>query len=305
MIIAIDESGSFDPTSTKLNFFAAVHLRQRKTLYKSKKEHFEKWEKNLPRSLKNAKGEIKSSSLSEQQLEDFAANVVRAHYYVGITPLCIRPSDNPPSVINNIRSAQMIGIRDGSREYAELGRPGPAKTYEDMGNWFSKLSYTQYLKIVVLGKCITSSLVNTVGHSISGGYDDELGRIRFIIDRDFIREPYHNVFWREILRNQIYSFSRNDSEKYTKSGQLNLNDLFWNNCSFAHSHEHFELRIADAVNTILSRCCNDQTCLGAYDLIKNCLLRDGCIHQLVLDDVDLSTYRYSREENPWRNSRLK
>src|SRR5688572_21301840 len=114
MIIAIDESGSFEPASTKLNFFVAAHIRQRKTLYKTKRDLFASWVASLPRSLKNAKGEIKSSSLSDQQLEDFVAKIMITRPYIGITPVAIRPSDNPPAIVEKHRSIQMIGIREGS-----------------------------------------------------------------------------------------------------------------------------------------------------------------------------------------------
>src|ERR1700680_2646760 len=125
MILAIDESGSFDLGSTKLSFFVTVHIRQRQTLHKSKQVAFEKWERALPPSLKNAKGEIKSSSLSGQHLETFAAEVIRGgHCRVGITPLAIRPSENPLSVVDKYRSTQAMQIRDGSRMYAEQGKHG-------------------------------------------------------------------------------------------------------------------------------------------------------------------------------------
>ena len=64
-IIAIDESGSFGMGSTDRSFFIAVHIRQRKTFYKLKYCQFTEWECSLPKSLKNARGEIKSSSLSD------------------------------------------------------------------------------------------------------------------------------------------------------------------------------------------------------------------------------------------------
>jgi hypothetical protein len=210
----------------------------------------------------------------------------------------------------------MIGIREGNREFLELGKSGPAKIYEEFGGWLKKLSYPQYLKLELLGYCIVSSLVNTVGHSISGRYDEELTRITFKIDQDFIKQPRHNIFWRELLANQLWNFSQEEPlpilntweekghpflEKYRASGnRLNLNQLFQNNCSFVNSDGHFEVRIADAVATILSRCLNENTCLRAGHLIKRCVLRDGSFPKLILRDVEPSTYRYDRDQNPRR-----
>lgn len=80
MIIAIDETGSFNPDSKYRNFFVAVHIRQRKTLYKLKQRQFIQWESSLPKSLKNPKGEIKSSLLSDEQLIEFARNIICDHF---------------------------------------------------------------------------------------------------------------------------------------------------------------------------------------------------------------------------------
>ena len=178
-----------------------------------------------------------------------------------------------------------------------------------------KLNYVQYLKIFVLGECIAAALVNTVGHSISGKYDNELPNIRYLIDKDFIKEPRHNSFWHELLRNQLYDSSKKNPlpllrqwkkrghpflDKYMKNGHMNLNELFWKKLEFVPSHKNFEIRTADAVNTILLRYFNQQRCIDAYRAIKKFFCKDRRIHQYVLEDFDLTSYRYNPDENPWR-----
>lgn len=317
MIIAIDETGSFGVDSSSRSFFVAVHIRQRKTLYKDKRYHFIRWEKSLPRSLKNSKGEIKSSLLSDEQLTEFARDVVSAHYYIGITPYCIRPSKNPEAVVEKYRMANLMGIRGSAKEMRELCRPESfAKMYDDFGNWLEKLSYVQYLKILVLGACISTALSNTIGHSITGGYDDELTRIKFLIDRDFIKEPHHNIFWHEVLRNQLYYHSKKDPlpildkwinkghpflDKYERNGYLNFNELFWKQCTFVSSQDNFEIRIADAVNTILTRYINKRRCHEAYSLVKKCFLSNRNITELQYHDINLNDYQYDPADNPWRS----
>ena len=316
MIIAIDETGSFNTNSFDRSFFAAAHIRQRKTLYKIKKDQFIQWENSLPRSLKNAKGEIKSASLSNEQLTEFVHRVAYAHYFIGITPYCIRPLKNPKPVVEKHRTVHLDGIREGAKEFRELGESVNAKIYDDFGNWLKKLSYVQYLKILVLGGCITAALVNTVGHAITGGYDDELTRIKFLIDRDFIKEPQHNTFWHELLRHQLYYYSKRNPlpllkrwkskghpflEKYIRKGRLNFNELFWKHCNFESSHENFEIRIADAVNTILSRYFNKRQCYQAYSVIRKCFLGDGRVKEMLLSDFNLDDWRNKPAENPWRN----
>ncbi|HLC26961.1 MAG TPA: DUF3800 domain-containing protein [bacterium] len=315
MIIAIDESGTFDSEAKGRHFFVAVHLRQRKTLYRQKREQFATWESGLPRCLKNANGEIKSSKLSDQQLADFAHEVVCTPPKIGITSFAIRPADNPKGVVEKHRTVVLIGIGEGRKEYTALDRGRMAKAYEEFENWFRRLSYDHFLKIIVLGDCISSAMVNTVGHSISGKYDEELTRMRFIIDQDFIKGSRRNLFWHEVLRCQLYHESKSNPipllnkwkkkghpflEKYYRDGRLDFNELFWNQCEFASSHEHFELRISDAVNTIVSRYFNRACCLEAYRLVRTCFLKDRKVEQIVLKDFDLSSYHYNPGDNPWR-----
>jgi hypothetical protein len=314
MIIAIDETGTFNESSTRLNFFIAIQIRQRKTLYRQKHDEFRSWEASIDRSLKNHKGEIKTSSLSDDQLFDFARRVMTGAVPVGITPLAIRPADNPLAVFDKHCAVKLIGIRAGVDWYRKKGRVGLGRTYEELGNWFEKLNYQQRMKILLLEKCVADSFTNAIGHSISGKYDSELTRIRFKIDKDFVREPRTEIFWRELLRNELYSRSVEHPipvlkeweenghpflDMYHKNGSFDFNLLFRKNCGFENSHEHFEIRVADAVNTIFSRFLNDRRCGRAYNLVRRCILRDGHVQQFVLRDFDLSSYRYDPSKNPF------
>lgn len=66
------------------------------------------------------------------------------------------------------------------------------------------------------------------------------------------------------------------------------------------SHDHFEIRIADIVSTIVSRFFNRRRCTQAYSLVRKCFLADGKMRQLVLNDFDMNEYRYDPNDNPWR-----
>jgi hypothetical protein len=307
MIVAIDESGSFASNSTDRHFFAAIHLRQRKSLYEIKRRQFSAWETGLPRSIKNATGERKSSALSDRQLADFARQVIRSQPYVRITPYAIRPAENPATIVEKHRAVVVMGINRGRKMYGEQGKVALARTLDESAHWVKKLNYSQFVKIVVLGNCLFAAFVNSIGHSISGGYDDELPDLRFLVDRDFIREPRHNLFWLEvILRNLICNASENNPipvldeweeqnhpflAKYLRDGEFDFKELFWSRCAFVSSHQHFEIRIADAVNTILSRALNERGCNEAFRFISDCFCGDRRVHQLILNDVDLRADR--------------
>ena len=91
MIIAIDETGDSNESSERLNLFIAIQIRQRKTLYRQKHDEFHSWEASIDRSLKNHKGEIKTSSLSDDQLFDFARQVMAGAVPVGPRTLGTHP----------------------------------------------------------------------------------------------------------------------------------------------------------------------------------------------------------------------
>lgn len=243
MLIAIDETGSPAVSSDRLAFFVAVHLRQRKTMHRMKQYAFEQWEASLPASLKNHNGEIKGKQLGEEELVRFAKQVIVPHPAILVTTVGLRPSANSAEVVEKHRAVQAEGIRQGAMFYREHDNHRMARTYEEFLHWFRKLSYDQYLKVVLLGKCIARSLVNAFGHSIAGGYEDELMRLRYVIDRDFVREERSNAFWHELLRNQIWYSSKENPlplldtwksghpvlQRYSKDGRLNFNELFWKN----------------------------------------------------------------------------
>ncbi|MDX2027974.1 MAG: DUF3800 domain-containing protein [Alphaproteobacteria bacterium] len=315
MLIAIDESGSFDVKSKDINFFIAVHYRETGLRIEKKRRQFCAFEKSLPRSLKNSKGEFKGSRLSDEQLSEFADIVFGLPPKLGITPVALRSSEQSSLVIAKHRQVATAGIQEGIKGYLSLGRPAVARTYEEFGNWFGRLNDSQFLKIILLGHCIINSLINNIGHAISGGYDLELPNIRIVIDRDFIREERHLTFWKDLLRNQLWHISKQTPipllktwrtqghpflDKFTRNGRLDFNELFVKSCQFGFSHESPELRIADFSATIIGRYLNRKLCGAAFNAVKQSFLRHGKIEQIVLNDFDLDSWKYNPDDNPFK-----
>jgi hypothetical protein len=315
MLIAIDESGSFAAKAAGRNFFVAIHLRQGEQLLEQKRAQFVAWERTLPRSLKDSKGEFKGSALSDAQLLDFARHIFGRAPAVGVTPVAIQPSTHSAEVLVKHRHVALVGIKEGVNEYRSLGRPAVAQTYEEMGNWFKNLDGSLYLKVTLLGECIVNSLINAIGHSVSGGSDAELVDLRYVIDRDFVRGPRRLSFWREILRNQLWHITRRTPiplvtewrdtghpflTKIMRNGKPDLNDLFVSNCCFGSSREHLELRIADMTAAIVNRYINRRQCAAAYQIVRRFFLSHGKIVQVKLCDFDLDAWRYDPAKNPYR-----
>ena len=316
MIIAIDETGDFRPNSNKSNFFIAIHLRQSVSLLKDKEKQYFDWESSLPKSLKNSKGEIKGNALSGEQQLTFVRDVILKNHYVGITPIRFRSIENTEKIISDHKVIQLAGINDSILQAQKANKPHSAKTYRDFANWFRNLNYQQYMKIFLLGMCIVDGLRNTIGHAISGGYDDELVDIKYLIDKDFLKGKEQDIFWHELLRNQLYSFSLQDPicllktwketghpfvEKYARGGYFDLNELFWKNCEFVESHEYFQIRIADIVCSILSKRYNSNSSKKAYNYLKKCFSKNGKMHHVILNSVDFDKQFSMQNQNPWEH----
>jgi hypothetical protein len=314
MLIAIDESGSFGSDTDRTNLFVAVRLRQHGKMFERKRIQFLDWEKTLPRRLKDPKGEFKGSALSDLHLLDFATRIYQMPAFPGITPVALRPARHEPCVIAKHRHVTLVGIREGVKGYLALGRPAMAQTCEEMGNWFQNLDDSIFLKILLLGQCIVNSFTNSVGHAISDGYDTELTNLQFVIDRDFVRGPRYLTFWREILRNQLWQITQKTPmlipsewrsrghpflDKFIRDGKPDLNELFTKNLSFAPSHQHPELRIADMTAAIISRYLNYKRCSEAFIVVRRAFLHHGKIELIELNDFDLDSWRYDPTENPY------
>jgi hypothetical protein len=153
-----------------------------------------------------------------------------------------------------------------------------------------------------------------LAHAVSSRYDTELTDLQFVIDRDFVRTPRYLTFWREILRNQLWQITQKTPipilsewrstghpflDKFTRDGKPDFNELFTENLSFALSHQHPELRIADMTAAIISGYLNHRRCSEAFTVVRHAFLHHGKIELIELNDFDLDSWRYDPTKNPY------
>ena len=70
----------------------------------------------------------------------------------------------------------------------------------------------------------------------------------------------------------------------TPKGNLNFGEILRDKCNFCHSHEHFEIQIADIVGTIIHRFQNRERCKDAYDkLVERFTKKKHDITHLILN----------------------
>ncbi|SFE38093.1 DUF3800 domain-containing protein [Sunxiuqinia elliptica] len=287
MILGIDEVGDFAINSEQFHFFLVVQLDQNKNGIEIKKKQFSDWLKTIPEEKINDNGEVKGTDLTDEELYEFAKHVIAADPITRILQVRVVPAENPPELIEKFKEIEIGRIQGAIEYYQKHGNQQIAKDLQKLTYWYKNRNYQHFLKMLVLHRAISEALNETIGISILlsflPGNEEEknLLNIKLKIDRDFINGPQPRIFWGEILRNAIREYSQakpipvldtwKDTghpflEKYkTPDGKLNFKDILKENCHFFHSHEHFEIQMADIAGNIVHRYQNRGRCKDAYD----------------------------------------
>lgn len=290
MIIAIDETGDFNPDSELLSFFVAVLLDQSNNGIEIKREQFKSWFEKLPKEKLNEKGEVKGSDLTDDELFLFIQSVYNADPVVRQEIVSMHPKENPEDLMKQFKLLEVENLTKVSELAKKDGKNEMAKQYERMAIWHKnakKMHYPHFFKLILLRDIIVKSFNTAVGVSILlemlGDKDSEnLLNIKYKIDQDFVRGDDPTIYWKELLRNHFISNTLKNPvpaldtwkqtghpflEKYKgkEDGTYNFKDIFKYNCDFLESHEHFEIQIADITGIIINRFHNRNKAVDAYN----------------------------------------
>lgn len=284
MIIGIDESGTFNLKDKNMNFFIGIHLsnfiEQRKL-----KSNLRSWKDKYPK-LKNNKGEIKGNRITENIADEFIKKVIIPQETFYITVCGTTPALHKKRDIQFNRDHHVKCLEEGIWECKKIGNIKLADAYKELKNWYRKLSYQLLLKTWILGEMIGHSFVEHVLQVILDEKDKTLGVIKISIDKDFVREPRHIIFWKDFLRSQFYNYTYRHpvtivsewSEdhpffmaKNKNKGELfvDSNHVIGRNCNFINSHNSTEIQVADILATIISKYYNKKEFLLVYKQIRN------------------------------------
>jgi hypothetical protein len=103
MIIAIDETGDFNPDSELLSFFVAILIDQSNNGLEIKKNQFDQWKKTIPQHKYNVKGEVKGSVLDDNELLNFVKNVYNPDSVLRQEVVFFIPKENPESLMKTFK----------------------------------------------------------------------------------------------------------------------------------------------------------------------------------------------------------
>jgi len=285
MIVGIDETGDFNPRSSKWHFFVGALVQD------AKLPAFDEWERSVGKEVREG-GEIKGRLLSEAHLSNFVEQVLEADPVVRLRPLVLMPKQNPAQAIEAQRRASLALTR---RSVDRLKSEGDAKTAniaEQSGHWMRKRADGDYLWLAGMTRCLAHCLLDVIGISDQLAVD-ELVSIRFAVDNKYIRRrnligittaargalsailndlrPRRN----DVIGHRMWHMqdSRHPFAELCvqPDGQWHFLPLLLDRCSFdARSTDSPAVRIADVTATIYSRVNNE---VAPSPLITNLFYR--------------------------------
>ena len=319
MIIGIDETGTFDLNSTGMSLFVGSHFLDLPDLHEMTK-NLSYWKQKY-KHLKNPKGEIKSSKIDETIADDFIENVIIPQKNFHFNVCAVVPSEHRKKDIQFHRDHHIQCLNDGIRECDNVGNHKLARQYTELRNWYKNLNYQLLLKTWILGEMLGCSFVEHVIQTILDKTDKTLGIIRLSVDRDFIKEPTHIIFWKDFLRNQFYNYTyrhpvpiisewSTDHPFFMGKGRnaqmktgavIDSKHIFRDNCNFAESHCTPEIQVADIIAKVIANYYNHHTFVSAYGKLKPYMIpfRTQKITLLKMSTPEQS--KPSSVPNPYKN----
>ena len=314
MIIAIDETGDFQPNSELNSFFVAVILEQQNNKLNTKKAQFLEWLKTIPKEKFNDKNEIKGSDLNENELYSFTEMVFTSEPCVKHQVVFFSPSENPEELMKTFKKIEISKIERLAELSEENGKNEMAEQYRKMAIWHKnskKMHYPHFMKLILLRSLINKAFNTAVGVSILYEMVDDkksenLLNLEFKIDQDFVRGRDATIFWKELLRNTFISYTNRNPiptldawetnghpflEKYKRkdNNKIYLTELFKKNCNFKESDEHWEIQIADITGIIINRFHNRNKAQRAYLNLNKCLKKNKFTKIILNESLDFST----------------
>ncbi len=274
MIIGIDEVGNFDPNSDMFHYFAAVLIDQNKNKLSIKESQYKLWEDTIPAENRDEKGEVKGQLLTNEQLVAFYKNVLEPKPSVLYTVVRIKPSENPKEVLDKHQKVEVDRIQKNYELHQKFSKGNWAEWYERILYWYKNRKYAHLLKMRCLEHIIGLSFNHAIGwaqltYLLDDKDDSNIKDFTYKIDKDFIKAENTKTIWNELLRQFWKSFSYSNRspildiwEKGTSpveqeyeftENKAKLKKIFSDRTFFVNSEEHFEIRMADILGTILHR----------------------------------------------------
>lgn len=309
MIVGIDEVGNFDPNSDQYNYFVSALIDQNERKYAIKKSQFNLWESKIPKENKDKKGEVKGQLLSNNQLEEFYNEVLKPKPNLLYSVVRIKPNENTTETIEKHQQREVEDIEQVLEQYKTNPKGNWKNWYERILAWYKNRKYAHLLKMKSLQHLLGLTFNYGIGwaqltYILDKKDDTNIKNFSFKIDKDFIRADNVKIMWNELLRQFWQEFSKHDKLPLVDFGlkeenpvkkeygfddrHSNLKKVVRDRTNFLNSEEHFEIRIADILGTIIHRYQNKGQCGEIYGEIEKHLSskKRNFSHLILNEDVE-------------------
>lgn len=306
MIVGIDETGDFNHTSSKQNYFTAVLIDQNNNKYAIKESQFRIWESSIPAANRDEKGEAKGQKLSDKQLEEFYEQVLKPEPKILYSVVRFDASQTTPEILEKHKNIEIKAFESALEYYKKEARENWSQGYYKMIGWYKNRNYQHIAKLkcleILIGQTLNYGFPYSQLRYILDNDGTNITNFSFKIDKDFINAENVQIIWTELLRNFWLDFSsRNplrsidipDKEKYPEiehykieGKKSNFKKVFRDRTLFLASEDHFEIRMADIIGTILHRFQNRNKCENiAKKVLSNLGGQRENYRQIVLNDI--------------------
>ena len=280
MRVFVDDSGDFGWAPAQISLHCGVIVCN-SSLVELFRRHFE-WKKSLLGT--HRKREVKATTLTDEQLESFARTVIAPEANLKIVVVGIDTSLVSKELLEKWRDGISLLCQGASDWSNSLGFPVAERQYDEMSGWIWNRSPENLAFMLSLGDIVLESLQTAIIHYHEFEFEPEFADFEIVIDRSFIRNQEHEVFWREFFRTYVTNKSRREPlatpEEWKKTNhvferkyshgdkEIDLTTLMRDSTYFSDSKLAEGLQIADICANICLKYHRRKQWFEAYRLLR-------------------------------------
>jgi hypothetical protein len=315
--IFIDDSGGFGWTPHGVSLFCALITSDR--TIDGITSSFAEWKRRQP--LITVDAEVKGTRLSQLQQASFVNSVVLKNAGLRLTLAGTKTTLFYRQIAERFIKDSADVLRAAAKSFDETDRTPLGCFFRRMAKWMSGRSPENLMWIHCLGDAILLSIQYSIVLFAAEADDCEFENIDIYVDQSFIARPAHIEFWREWLRDFLYSsstkrptmiikeWSQRDhpfNRKYPTARNLrDLSDLFRNHIHFVNSEDSLGVQIADICANICYKFYSGKPRYRPYRLLRSRItgkrgpeIHYGILNEssLLIDSPENHVRDYSEEE---------
>lgn len=287
MIIAIDESGSFDCNLDEYSLFCGVIIPTGNKSRFVTLENYYNWESSLPSNVLSSNGEVKGHSLSEEQLAEFVQHVLLKQKDIRIIYSVYDTKWMNDSIVKKHKDFEVLMLDYSVADFEKNNASKKETNYiRSIRDWIKGKNLQQYLKILGLRHIILDALFESMVYFLAAERESEVIESSYLIDKDFISDQ--NISWQGYFKKILMEDTKKRPlpvidtwDKQTHpffkrfpldGNRIKLSPLLKDDLSFEDSAFNFEIRLADICGIIINRFYNRRMYTHIFKILESIIL---------------------------------